>query len=366
VIAVTFFHAFLCTRATFFRIYGGDAMTWQDDAVRLHDEGRTFPEIARLMLETHGVVLDPEQIRSVYRRRLQKQRVQKDRVVFEDIKKPCEDDVEHFFECMVNLQEAQQALDTRQVDATVTLGDDKPVGIALWADWHVGSIGVNYQALRTDMDTILATDGLYVVGLGDYRDNFIAGAPVGGGFEAITTPGMQDEVVRWMMRRTAGKWLGLCDGCHDHWTAKQTGKDFIATLAEDAQALNLWHGGTLTLNLGEQTYRGHVRHKFPGESKYNPLNPARNMMDEYGQVDFAALAHRHRPAISHYPKAGRRITLLRPGGYKVRDDHGQQVGGYAGIPTVAMVLLRPDRHLLRGYVDLEEGIEALRHARAEV
>jgi hypothetical protein len=80
-------------------------------------------------------------------------------------------------------------------------------------------------------------------------------------------------------------------------------------------------------------------------------------------VDFAALAHRHRPALSHYYKAGKRIALVRPGGYKVRDDHGQQAGGYAGIPTVAMVILWPERHRLAVYLDLEAGIEALNNAR---
>jgi hypothetical protein len=341
-------------------------MTWQDDAVKLREEGKIYPEIARLMLDKHGVVLDPEQIRSVCRRREQKQQITKQRITFEDIKKYGETDIEHFFDCMIDLQEAQQALDTRQVDATITLEDDKPVGVAFWADWHIGAVGVDYHAFKRDTETILATDGLYTVGLGDYRDNFIQGAPSGGMFEAITQPGMQDEVVRWHMRKTAGKWLALVDGCHDHWTVERTGKDFLATLAEDAQALNLWHGGTLTLNLGDQSYRGHVRHKYPGESKYNPLNPARNMMEEYGQVDFAALAHRHKPALARYYKAGKRMLLIRPGGYKVGDDFGQRAGGYAGIPTVAVIILWPNEHRVEGYMDLRAGVEALNYARANV
>ena len=57
-------------------------------------------------------------------------------------------DVDNFIEQVIKMQQAAQKLDTKQVKATVTIDDDKPIGVAYWGDWHLGAAGVDYQAFQ--------------------------------------------------------------------------------------------------------------------------------------------------------------------------------------------------------------------------
>jgi hypothetical protein len=339
--------------------------SWQDDAVRLRDEGKTFPEIARMMREQYHQIFSDEQIRGVYRRRKEGQRIQKERVTFEDIRVSSEGDIEAYLEQVIALQEAQSTLDTRQVDAALTINDDKPIGIAHTADWHVGGFGTDLRLLRDDTNRIRDTEGLYSVFLGDAGENYIQGTPAGGQFQQIIQPTRQYEIAEYFMERIQHTLLAAVKGCHDTWSDKQGSHNFIDLITKNTRAVNLWHGGTLTVNLGNESYRGHLRHKFNGESRLNPLLPCRRMMEHYGVVDWAALAHKHFCAMQQSQMAGQDVLFLRPGSYKVLDEHGQQIGGYAGLPRVPVIILYPDTHRIDGYDTLTKGIEALRHARGE-
>ena len=89
---------------------------------------------------------------------------------------------------MIELQEKQERLDTKQVKATVEIDDTKPIAIALWGDWHIGAKGVDYKRLDKDTETISTTDGLYWVGMGDYKDNYQSYGHVGAQYEQIMQP----------------------------------------------------------------------------------------------------------------------------------------------------------------------------------
>lgn len=335
-------------------------MIWEEDAIRLRDEGKTYPEIAQYILEQYGEVVHPEAIRGTYRRRKLSQRIQKDRVIFEDLRQTTDSDVKDFIEAMILLQEAANALDTKQVEGTVTLDENKPIGIAFWGDWHIGGRGVDYALFEKHRQMILETEGLYVIGMGDYKDNFITGVHLGSSFEQIIQPGSQDRVVLYYWESLRKKALALVRGCHDDWSKRMADMDFVAACAEKAGALNFWHGGTLTLRIGSQTYVGHVRHKFKYESSLNTTNAQRRMMEVYGPVDFAALAHLHNPEVNERHLMGAYRWLIRSGSYKIWDEYGQKIGGFKGRPGVPVLIFHPEQHRIEGYRDLEVGIEKLR------
>jgi hypothetical protein len=337
--------------------------SWQETAVQLRDEGKQYPQIAQFLKETYGEILLPEAIRAVYRRTKAQQRIQKERITFENMKQTTDDDVEAFIDAMVNLQDVQDSMDTKQVEGTITLDDDKPVGIAFWGDWHDGGKGVNYRLLESDRQTILATEGLYVAGTGDYKDNYISGVHPGAAFGQIIQPGDQDRIVLYYWESMKQKALLVTRGCHDDWDQRMADIDFVGACAAKAGALNFWHGGTLTLKLGSQTYTGHIRHKFKYESSLNTTNAQRRMMEIYGPADFAVLAHLHNPEINERHFMGAYRWFVRSGSYKVWDEFGQKVGGFKGKPGVPVLIFYPNERRIDGYKDLRAGVEALRHAR---
>lgn len=338
-------------------------MPWQDDAVRLRDEGKQYPEIAQILFGQYGEVLHPDAIRGHYRRAKMQQRIQKERITFEDMRQTSDDDVEAFIDAMMNLQDVTEALDTKQVTGTVTLDDDRPVGIAFWGDWHHGGKGVDYHLLESDRRLILEAEGLYVAGTGDYKENCISGVHPGAAFGQIIQPGEQDRIVLYYWESMKQKALLVTRGCHDDWDKRMADIDFVAACAAKAGALNFWHGGTLTLRIGSQTYTGHIRHKFRYESTLNTTNAQRRMMEIYGPADFAVLAHLHNPEINERHFMGDYRWFVRSGSYKVWDEFGQKIGGFKGKPGVPVLIFYPNERRIDGYKDLRAGIEALNNAR---
>jgi hypothetical protein len=281
------------------------------------------------------------------------------KVVYEDKRECTAEDIDAFYLAMRQMQEAQQALTTKQVKATITINEDKPIGIAWWSDWHEGAIGTDYARLEADTEKIRCTEGLYWIGGGDYKDNYITGTHAGANFEQIIQPGMQDIAVKRRMQMVADNCLALVRGCHDDWDKKQGDKDFIDQLCEITDAVNLWHGGDLYINLGEQKYHWKCRHKYPFKRSLNVENAMRRIMEIQGPCDVAAEAHLHNPYVMERHLMGEYRIFMRSGSYKVWDEHGQKLAGYKGKPGVPVVILYPDQRKMLAFRDMDEGIEVL-------
>ena len=66
-------------------------------------------------------------------------------IVFEDSKVQEQDfdSIEDYYNKLKSLEESMREIDTKQTEATITLKDNKPICLAFWGDWHLGSRGVN-------------------------------------------------------------------------------------------------------------------------------------------------------------------------------------------------------------------------------
>ena len=51
-------------------------------------------------------------------------------------------------------------------------GIDGPIAVVYSADWHLGSLGVNYWRFREDIEFLLRVPGFYLGTVGDLKDNF--------------------------------------------------------------------------------------------------------------------------------------------------------------------------------------------------
>lgn len=287
-------------------------------------------------------------------------------VEYADKRECTEDDVDEFYRAMMAMQLATQRLSTKQTKAMVNIKDNKPVGVVWWGDWHEGAAGTDYALLESDSQLISNTDGLYWIGAGDYKDNYISGTHVGGNFEQIIQPGMQDLAVKRRIRKAGGNCLALVRGCHDSWDKKQADKDFISTLCEISDAVNLWHGGDLFINLGDQRYHWKCRHKYPYKSSLNLENAMRRIMEIQGPCDVAAEAHLHNPYVMERHLMGEYRFFMRSGSYKVWDEHSQQIAGYKGKPGAPMIIMFPGEHKMLGFRDFKQGLDVLRILRAGV
>ena len=287
----------------------------------------------------------------------------KNNIEFLDRKEePQESDLQEYYEGLKQLERSMDKLDRKQTKAEITINDDKPIGIAFWGDWHLGSRGLDYEQFDKDRETIKSTDGLYFIGMGDYKDNNSAYVTKSSNENSISQS-MQDLLVCKMMEEVKEKVIALIRGCHDDWDKKLGDKDFTEELCRITDSINLWHGGKVTINLGDETYKVFARHKYKNESSLNTTNAQRNMLNDSGAVDVAALGHKHFPDMQMLDRMGQKVIYIRSGSYKKYDEFGQKLAGYEGKKSVPLVVIFPNEHKVVPFQELEDGITYLNAVR---
>lgn len=288
----------------------------------------------------------------------------KNSITYVDKKEADTEDVEAYYQALQELEYHIDKLDTKQTDISINIDDDKPIAIAYWGDWHLGSKGLDYKQFDADRELIRETKGLYFIGMGDYKDN--NSSYVTKSCNENTIPqGMQDLLVKNMVQAVGDKCLALIRGCHDDWDKKVADKDFIADLCDDINCVNLWHGGKLNITLKDEEYSIFARHKYKNESSLNTTNAQRNMMNDAGAVDVLALGHKHFPDLQMLDRMGKKVVYLRSGSYKKYDEFGQKIGGYSAIASVPITIIFPKSHKVVPFQELRDGITYLKAVRGE-
>lgn len=161
----------------------------------------------------------------------------------------------------------------------------------------------------------------------------------------------------------------LHQNCHDLWSLKIDDFDLTEYLAKHGQAVYLGSGGDLYLNIGSVTYKIKMRHKYRFNSADNPTSTVKKMFEKEGGFDVGVCSHNHISAIEESLKTGLDGTLkrifIRAGSYKPYDRYSKQMGFSAGSLSVPVVLFNPSERDMRGFENLEEGIEYLNYLNGE-
>jgi predicted phosphodiesterase len=277
---------------------------------------------------------------------------------------PTFEDINEYYNKLKELEEKSNTLDIKQTKTTLRFDSDKPLAIAFWGDWHLGSHGIDYEQFDKDRKLIKETNGLYFIGMGDYKDNNSAYVHKSTNENSIPQ-GVQDKLVLNFMEEVGSKNIVTIRGCHDDWDKKIADKDFISEICERINSVNLWHGGTITILLGQEQYKIFARHKYKYESSLNTTNAQRNMLNDIGPVDVVALAHKHYPDLQMLDRMGSKVVYLRSGSYKKYDEFGQKLAGYEGKKSIPIVVIFPKEHKIVPFSELEDGITYLKAVRGE-
>ena len=338
-------------------------MDWVEKAAYLKwDMGISWAQLPLELEREYGEKFEKEKVRAALRRHP----AYKKTVQYEDKRECTEVDIEEYITQMKHLQAAYEKINTKQVKASLRIDDNKPIAVAYWADWHVGAIGADLSKLEKHLRMVRDTEGCYFIGGGDYKDNYISGTHTGGNFEQIIQPGMQDIVVKHYMEQVGDKCIALVRGCHDSWDKKQGDKDFLTTLCEATDSVNLWHGGDVTIKLGDQEYKWKCRHKYKYQSSLNLENAMRRIMEIQGPCDVAAEAHLHNPYTMQRHLMGQYRVLIRAGSYKIWDEYGQQLAGYKGKIGVPAVIMYPGKKKMLHFTFIEDALDVLKSLRSGV
>lgn len=279
---------------------------------------------------------------------------------------PTAEDVSDYWGKLKALNKSISDMDTKQTKTTIRISDNKPIGIAHWGDWHLGAQGIAYESFERDKQDIITTDGVFFIGMGDYKENQKPTLIASGTHEQIATTDLQDKLVIQFMSELNSKALALIRGCHDDWDLRINKYDFVENLCsrDVADCVNLWHGGEINIQLGQETYKINARHKSAGNSQLNTTNAQRRLLDEKGIADVFAVAHLHYPDLQQVPRHGKDVCYVRSGSYKKYDEYGQKINGYEGSEGVPLLIYFPDRHEVLPFKNLQRGLDYLTKLRS--
>lgn len=252
-----------------------------------------------------------------------------------------------------------------------TAPDALPTGVVFTGDWHCGAGGVDYAALRANLETIRDTPGLYAIGMGDYLENVAPQSKAGTALYTglFNEPGVQGRYALTRAKIAMGRWLAIVNGNHDNWSFKHAG---LSRTDEFARALGAAYftegGGAVVATVGAQRYVLAVRHNTAGNSRINTENPMRRMFTDFplwDNCDVICVGHLHYNDLHVVSLKGQRCVYLRSGSFKARDGYAQSHGFTPEIGTPLVVLYPDERRVIafRGD-DFAAGVRFLAAERA--
>ena len=251
-----------------------------------------------------------------------------------------EDALERLFTAYKEVRRARNGLGDPDRVMTWTAPDNGPIGVCFVGDVHAGG-NIEYELFERDLDLIRDIDGLYMVGTGDWFDNYKAQAKNGSGLYEAVIPdsNLQVAYITTRLRRVKHKTIAICQGNHDAWDGQWAGIDRLEALAGDLGVRYFTEaGGSIFAHVGDERYHLIVKHQSRGGKR----NGANTLYNEWPwtreRPDVVTLAHLHEPSLEQPIRNGEAVTYLRGGTYKLHDEWAASKGyrAHYGVPLVVL------------------------------
>jgi hypothetical protein len=225
--------------------------------------------------------------------------------------------------------------------------DGGPIALCFVGDQHIGNAGTDIRRVIDEQNTILETPGAFCWQMGDSVDNFIVGRLMAENMKPAAPVWEQWEVAQWYLERWRERLLAYNGGNHDAWTLKVSGIDYRRDITPDGV---LYDGDRIdaTVHVGDAQFRVTSRHKWAGNSKYNPTHGMEGgkggAMHSDPNFDIYVGAHFHKGAVAReFIHNGERKISVLTGTYKIHDDYALQEGFEKhDASTASAVILHED------------------------
>jgi hypothetical protein len=216
-----------------------------------------------------------------------------------------------------------------------------PVAIFFIGDQHFGNAGTDVERAYAEQELILSTPGAYVWQMGDVIDNFIVGKLMVENFKSGAAIMEQWWLAENYLQNFGDRLLAFCAGNHGMWTLKMVGIDYNKNITPSGV---LYDGDEIkaSVHVGDKEFRVWSRHKWRGNSMYNPTHGMeRACRFDSPNYDAFVGAHVHRGAMAReFVHDRRRKVAMLSGAYKIHDDFATSVGfeDHDASTAVALVL----------------------------
>ena len=283
--------------------------------------------------------------------------------------RPAEPDAEKLWDAVIDHQASILAERDQIVnELDVKILADRPVGVAFFADLHIGGMGTDHAAIRRDIELAISCSHLKVYLGGDAVDNFVMAklAHVARD-DSAAAPFTQWELFRHVVTTLvkSGKLIAVGDGNHNAWTRRVAGIDGSLAALRGVPAIYTGEGGFINLEVGRQDYAIFRKHRPGMSSRYNPTHSARQAM-RFGRTnkhdklpDVVVVEHQHEPSIEAGQMLGKERVFVRTGTYKTRDKFAEEFGFTGTAIGTPVVVFDPWRRRMTPFASLRTAIEYL-------
>lgn len=229
---------------------------------------------------------------------------------------------------------------------TLKINHDGNICIVALGDTHIGK-GLNIDKLLADLDIIANTDGMYVLLMGDYADNFVNGAwCMNLALIENITPREQHKLTDYIIGKIAHKIVGILTGNHNDWSTvgdwnplinvleKYNYKGFYGTNRLDIELTHI-------SNNNENSHIIRMMHNWPGRSITNVTYGIEKAC-RYDSFDIGIAAHTHEGALyREFVHEHRKRIAVKVGSYKIDDyaynlgfSHNGSLNNEAAVPII--------------------------------
>lgn len=275
--------------------------------VELKERGETWASISS------QVYLTPQAARSRYRRWIKQQRKKDDdteeayhsplveefeEIVFHNSKKPEKIDWRELAKLATEVQSVNNRLEDTQEYAEISIETTRPVILMFTGDWHLGAAGTNHAGWAAQMETVLSTDGLYMINLGDYQQNAGSFRVLSVALSQILSPRQQATMFKGIIDELTekNKLLASIIGNHDEFEERVLGQRLQYYLLERMKCPQFPNRGLVRLFVGDAEYSLLLLHK---PKYFSSVNDTHGLIREYERdypADVVAGGHNHKPA----------------------------------------------------------------------
>lgn len=236
-----------------------------------------------------------------------------------------------------------------------------PICIVNMADIHAGSDGTDYDRVSREIDLVNETPGMFFGLAGDLVDNFIVGRLIQIQRDSSFQISEQWAVLRYLLRRLTekNKLLWSIGGNHDDWTRSLAGIDYFADIHRQLSPETIVdrHEATINIKVGSVSRRWVIRHKWRGNSQWNPLHAIQKgaKFNNAKPFDVGVGAHTHRSGLAGFFNIGTETAVsVLCGAYK-RFDNYAIANGFGDINSRTGVAVAQDE---QGQFTLFDTLEA--------
>lgn len=275
---------------------------------------------------------------------------------FEVDKKVSTFEWERACDTLIQMQELRKETKRSQNTAQIIIKDaSHPIVLQPISDWHFGSYGTDYAAIKRWTRWLLDTPNLYIAIVGDMLQMAIKLRGVLEVMDNALTAQQQMRFLESWFADIAPKTLFAT--WDNHSVMREENASGFSRCAEIFAEKTVYHSGIghPDIVLGDQVYRVCASHKFTGSSMLNPVHgPMRYLRMEAPDRDIAIQGDLHKPAVMQYPEGGRLRVVINCGSLQTNSGYAQRHFSLKTWDAFPGVKLYPDRHHMEPFWSLLE------------